>query len=166
MLDQKQPNRDDASKRMQPAQKERMPLTSPQWGYTLFDANRSGTAGSRCHKVPCELRDGERTFYYVGAREGKSRKASAPGCRADQVWSLQDLVAVRQHRQSKSERALRLRRALVDNHHSLILFTNDDGVGSIISRLPEHIAVRQLASQPEGIVQDEANVAFLFQKVE
>src|SRR6266852_4483400 len=94
MLDQKQPNRDDASKRMQPAQKERMPLTSPQWGYTLFDANRSGTAGSRCHKVPCEFRDGERTFYYVGAREGKSRKASAPGCRADQVWSLQDLVGV------------------------------------------------------------------------
>jgi hypothetical protein len=144
MLDQKQPNRDDASKRMQPAQKERMPLTSPQWGYTLFDANRSGTAGSRCHKVPCEFRDGERTFYYVGAREGKSRKASAPGCRADQVWSL----------------------PLVDNHHSLILFTNDDRVGSIISGLPEHIAVRQLASQPEGIVQDEANVAFLFQKVE
>jgi hypothetical protein len=69
---------------------------------------------------------------------------SAPGCRADQVWSL----------------------PLVDNHHSLILFTNDDRVGSIISGLPEHIAVRQLASQPEGIVQDEANVAFLFQKVE
>src|SRR5260370_12333271 len=97
MLDQKQPNRDDASKRMQPAQKERMPLTSPQWGYTLFDANRSGTAGSRCHKVPCEFRDGERTFYYVGAREGKSRKASAPGCAGLPRGSglgLQDLVGV------------------------------------------------------------------------
>jgi hypothetical protein len=53
---------------------------------------------------------------------------------------------------------------LVDNHHSLILFTNDDRVGSIISGLPEHIAVRQLASQPEGIVQDEANVAFFVSK--
>ena len=54
----------------------------------------------------------------------------------------------------------------ITNAHSLILFNNDDRVGSIISGLPEHIAIKQLASKPEGIVQDEANVAFLLQKVE
>jgi len=45
-------------------------------------------------------------------------------------------------------------------------FGGSMAASSIISGLPEHIAVRQLASQPEGIAQNEANVAFLFQKVE
>jgi len=66
--------------------------------------------------------------------------------------------------QEKGSQGRRLRRAAARIRFGVCRIWCE--YGSIISGLPEHIAVRQLASQPEGIVQDEANVAFLFQKVE
>lgn len=64
------------------------------------------------------------------------------------------------------EVAARRLAALVENHDSLILFIRQDDMRSIVSNLPQHIAVRQLAFRPRGIVQDEANVSLLLQKAE
>jgi len=56
--------------------------------------------------------------------------------------------------------------ALVDNHHSLILFTHKEEARKIVSRLSKDITVRQLVFQQGAILADEANVALLLQKAE
>lgn len=53
--------------------------------------------------------------------------------------------------------------AQVKRYSSLVLFVHEDDAPAILSKLPEHIAVRQLAIHPKGIVEDEANLCLLLQ---
>src|SRR5580765_5885452 len=73
MFDQKQSNRNNSAKRVNPAKKERPTFAGTQRRYAACRID-GWRAGRGCHETPCEFRSETRTFYYVVAGEVKSRK--------------------------------------------------------------------------------------------
>jgi hypothetical protein len=85
------------------------------------------------------------------------------------LWTDNLLDQVTQQRlEATYEVPVRRLEALVNKHHSLILFTHEEESRKIVSRLSRDITVRQLAFQHRtiAIIADEANVALMLQKAE
>jgi hypothetical protein len=83
------------------------------------------------------------------------------------LWTdnLLDQVTARRYA-ATYEKPVRRLEALLDNHHSLILFTHEAEARKIVSMFSERVNVKQIDFQPRAILQDEANVALMLQKVE
>jgi hypothetical protein len=60
--------------------------------------------------------------------------------------------------------ASRLAAQVANSGESLVLFLYENEAPSILSELPQDIKVRQVATRPNGIIEDEANVSFLLQR--